>query len=50
MADEIQTIIGAILGAIILVALVMESPEMLAVSRLLLPVGCGPIFFPLCWF
>jgi len=49
MMHEIQTIIGAT-GAIILVALVMESPEMLAVSRLLLPVGCGPMFFPLCWF
>ena len=51
MAHEIQTVIGAIIGGIILVALVLqESPGVLAVARLLLPVGCGPIFFPGCWF
>jgi hypothetical protein len=51
MAHDIQTILGAIAGGIILVALVLqESPGVLAVARLLLPVGCGPIFFPVCWF
>ena len=51
MAHDIQTIVGAIAGGIILVALVLqESPGVLAVARLLLPVGCGPIFFPVCWF
>jgi hypothetical protein len=50
MAHEIQTVIGAIIGGIILVVLVLqESPAVLAVARLLLPVGCGPIFFPVCW-
>ena len=51
MAHEIQTVIGAIIGGIILVVLVLqESPGVLAVARLLLPVSCGPIFFPVCWF
>jgi hypothetical protein len=51
MADEFHSIIGAIIGGIILVALVMqESPGMLAAARLMLPANCGPIFFPLCWF
>ena len=50
MVHEIQTAIGAIIGGIILVVLVLqESPGVLAVARLLLPVGCGPIFFPVCW-
>ena len=50
MAHEIQTVIGAIIGGIFLVVLVLqESPGVLAVARLLLPVGCGPIFFPVCW-
>ena len=49
MAHDIQTVTGAIAGGIILVALVLqESPEALAVVRLLLPVGCGQIFFPVC--
>ena len=39
MAHEIQTVIGAIIGGIILVVLVLqESPGVLAVARLLLPV------------
>ena len=51
MADELQTIISVIVGGIILLALtIQESPALLAVTRLLLPAGCGPIFFPLCWF
>ena len=51
MVHEIQTAIGAILGGIILVVLVMqESPSVLSMARLLIPVGCGPIFFPVCWF
>ena len=51
MAHEIQTVIGTIIGGIILVALVIqESPGLLAAARLMLPAGCGPIFFPLCWF
>jgi hypothetical protein len=51
MAHEIQAVIGAIIGGIILVVLVLqESPGVLAVARLLLPVGCGPIFSPVCWF
>ena len=51
MGHEIQTVIGAIIGAVILVLLVLqESPGVLAVARLFLPVGCGPIFFPACWF
>jgi hypothetical protein len=52
MAHEIQTAIGAIIGGIILVMLVLqESPSsLLAMARLLIPVGCGPIFFPVCWF
>ena len=51
MAHEIQAAIGAIIGGIILVVLVLqESPGVLAVARLLLPVGCGPIFSPACWF
>jgi hypothetical protein len=51
MEHEIQTMIGAIIGGIIFVTLVMQqSPGMLAVARLMLHVGCGPIFFPLCWF
>ena len=51
MGHEIQTVIGAIIGGAILVLLVLhESPGVLAVARLLLPVGCGPIFFPACWF
>jgi hypothetical protein len=50
MAHEIQTIIGATTGGIILVALLLqESPEALAVARLFLRLGCGPIFFPPCW-
>ena len=51
MAHEIQTVIGAIIGGIILVVLVLqESPGVLAVARLLLPVDCAPIFSPVCWF
>ena len=51
MAHEIQAVIGAIIGGIILVVLVLqESPGVLAMARLLIPVGCGPIFFPVCWF
>jgi hypothetical protein len=51
MAHEIQTVIGAMIGEIILVVLVLQkSPGVLAVARLLLPVGCAPIFFPVCWF
>ena len=51
MAHEIQTLVGAIIGGMILVVLVMqESPEVLALARLVLPVGCGPIFFSLCWW
>jgi hypothetical protein len=50
MAHEIQTVISAIIGGIILLVLLLqESPGVLAVARLLLPVGCGPIFFPVCW-
>jgi hypothetical protein len=50
MATEIQTIIATIIGGIVVVVLVMqESPGMLAVARLFVPVGCGPIFFPHCW-
>ena len=44
MAHEIQTAIGAIIGVIILVVLILqESPGVLAMARLLIPVGCGPI-------
>jgi hypothetical protein len=51
MTHEIQTVIGAIIGVIILVVLILqESPGVLAMARLLIPVGCGPIFFPVCWF
>jgi len=51
MAHEIQAVIGAIIGGIILVVLVLqESPGVLALARLLLPAGCGPIFSPECWF
>ena len=51
MAPEIQAAIGAIIGGIILVVLVLqESSGGLAMARLLLPVSCGPIFFPVCWF
>jgi len=51
MAHEIQTVIGAIIGGIILVVLVLqESPGVLAVARLLLPASCGSIFLPVCWF
>ena len=40
MAHEIQTVIGAIIGGIILVVLVLqESPGVLAVARLLLTRG-----------
>jgi hypothetical protein len=40
MAHEIQTAIGAIIGGIILVVLVLqESPGVLAMARLLIPVG-----------
>jgi hypothetical protein len=50
MAHEIQTIIAAIIGGIILVALVVqESPGLLAVAGLFLRVGCGPILFYQCW-
>ena len=50
MANEIQTIIATIIGGIVVVVLVMqESPGMLAVARLFVPAGCGPIFFPHCW-
>ena len=49
MANEIQTIIATIIGGIVVVVLVMqECPGMLAVARLIVPVGCGPIFFH-CW-
>ena len=47
MAHEIQTVI---LGGILVLLVLQESPGVLAVARLLLPVGCGPIFFPACWF
>ena len=50
MAHEIQTMIGAITGGIILVAVALqERPEALAAARLFLRLGCGPIFFPQCW-
>jgi hypothetical protein len=31
------------------VLVMQESPGMLAVARLIVPVGCGPIFFLHCW-
>ena len=51
MAHEIQTVIGAtILGITLIVVVLHERPGVLAVARLLLPVDCGPIFFPVCWW
>ena len=49
MAHEIQAVIGAIIGGIILVVLVLqESPGVLAVARLLLPAELWADFSFLC--
>jgi hypothetical protein len=46
MANEIQTIIATIIGGIVVVVLVMqESPGMLAVARLFVPVAVGRFSF-----